>query len=559
MSTLNNRRFRVVLSLALLVVLAASTFTPGSRITAADKVLRYNFAGEINTIDPQAASYVDEVALINAAFRGLMRYDKDGNAVPMLAQEVPTKENGGISADGKVYTFKLKDWNWSDGKGKVTAGDFVYSWQRLVDPKLANAYATFFNGVILNAQEISDGKKKPSDLGVKAIDDKTFQVTLVAPKSFFLQLATLSVTYPVRKDVVEKPGLATASAWTDPANGPVVSDGPFTITKWEHQKDIVFTKNPNYSGDPAKLDSVVVSLIQEPTVAFDSYKNDELDVSNYPIIVRKNIQTDPVLGKELVEYPLLCTFALELDNTKPPFNNVKVRQAFSYAIDRDAEIKVLESGLGVVTYSWIPPGMFGYDANAGKQYAFNPDKAKQLLAEAGYPDGKGFPTVPYNYISTTSNQRRAEWTQAQLLTILNVNVTLNPMDAAAYEQVTTDPKVKISGMERGGWCVDYPHPQDWFTTVFVNGKEGNGNNLSGFSDPAWEKLSVAADAEIDQTKALADYIALQNKLIDEAPVVFMYNNLGTELVKPRVKGLIPTSIDGGYPGSQFWESIDIQQ
>jgi oligopeptide transport system substrate-binding protein len=558
MSKFNSRYTRVILSLALLVMLAASTFVPGSRITAAAKVLRYNFGGEPATLDPQAASYTDQVAIINAMFRGLLRYDKNLNPAPMVAKEVPTKENGDISADGKVYTFKLNDWNWSDGK-KVTAGDFVYAWQRLIDPKLANAYGTFFDGIILNAHEIIAGTKKPTDLGVKAVDDKTFQVTLVAPKSFFLQLATLWCTYPVRKDVVEKTGLATTSSWTDPANGPVIGDGPFTLTAWDHNKQITLSKNANYSGDAAKLDEIDIEMITEPTVALASYQNDELDIAGYPLVERKNIQADPVLGKQVIDTPQLCTWTLALDNTAAPFNNVKVRQAFSYAIDRQTLVNVIQNGLGIVTYSWIPPGMFGYDATAGQQYAFNPDKAKQLLAEAGFPDGKGFPTVPYNYVSSSTNQRRAEWFQAQLLNVLNVNITLNPMEAAAYEQATTDPKVKITGMGRYGWCADFPHPEDWFTTVFANGKDGNGNNITGYSNPTWEKASTAADAELDQTKALADYKDVQNQLINDAPVVFLYNDISTTLVKPRVLGLISTPQDGGFNGSLFWEQIDIQQ
>ncbi len=555
------RALHLLLPVVMLVAVIAPANASFASVNqaAAKKVLHYNIAGEPDTLDPQVDNYTDSVQVGLALFRGLLTVDAKGAPIPSIAKEVPTIANGDISADGTVYTFKLRDWKWSDGKGNVTAGDFVYSWQRLVDPTMANPYASFFNGVVKNATEISQNTMKPTDLGVKAVDDHTFQVTLVQPKSFFLSLVTLYMTYPVRKDVVERSGLPTASAWTDPANGPVVGDGPFTITSWDHQNSIVLTKNPNFSGTPAKLDEIDIDEGTDLAVAFASYKNNELDVTPFPTVELKNIQKDPTLGKELRMTPQLCTFALDMDNTQKPFSDKNVRLAFAHALDRQSIVDVVNQGAGVVAYSWLPPGIFGYDPTAGKDLEFDPTVAKKYLADAGYPNGQGFPPVNFNYPASTNGQRRAEWYQAELEKNLGVTINLNPMEVSAYEAATSDPKVKISGIEQAGWCTDYPHPQDWFTVIFVNGANGNGNNIPGYNNPDFEKASLAADAEVDQTKALAAYQALQKMFLADVPIVPVYNIVQPTLVKPYVTGLVSTPLDGGYDGSWFWEQIDLSK
>jgi oligopeptide transport system substrate-binding protein len=560
MSILNNRYSRIALTLFLAVALLAVSFGSYAGVQAQGKVLRYSLFGEPDTIDPQGANYTDQVAWVNALWRGLLRYDvkADGSVQPMIAKEVPTKENKGISADGKTYTFHLNDWKWSDGKGVVTAGDFVYSWQRLVDPAFASAYGNIFNGVIQNAQEIQDGKAKPDTLGVKAVDDKTLEVTLTRPLGFFNQMAALWFSFPVRKDNVERSGLSTPAAWTDPANGAVVGTGPFIITKWEHGTSMTFEKNPNYSGDAAKLDKIEITLQDDPAVQYSSYQAGQLDVAGIPLSEVKNAQADAKMSKEFKKYTTYCTWYLRMDNTKPPFDNVKVRQAFEYAIDRDTFINVINSGIGKKTFQLLPPGMFGYDPELGKEFDFNPAKAKAALADAGYPDGKGFPKVPYNYVAGANNQRRAEWFQAQLKQVLNIDVDLQPMEGAAYQNATSQLKEKIPGIGRSGWCTDYVHPADWFGVVFKYGTNGNASDISGFKDAEFDKLSDEADGEPDVAKAEALYKNLGKVMLAKAPVVFLYNDESFHVEKPNVVGLLSVPVDGGAPGMIDWEAVDIK-
>jgi oligopeptide transport system substrate-binding protein len=201
--------------------------------------------------------------------------------------------------------------------------------------------------------------------------------------------------------------------------------------------------------------------------------------------------------------------------------------------------------------------MLGYDAQAGSEFEFNPTKAKQLLADAGYPNGQGFPTVPYNYVAGANGQRYGEWMQAQLLQILNVNIELQPMENAQYQKATSEPTNKIPGIGRSGWCSDYNYPSDWLGLVFKSGgPAGNPNNIPGFNDPAYDKLSDAADAEIDPAKAAAAYKAAQKELIAQAPVVFSGVSLFDFMQNSKVK-LTTAPSDGGMPGSINWESVDI--
>ena len=175
------------------------------------------------------------------------------------------------------------------------------------------------------------------------------------------------------------------------------------------------------------------------------------------------------------------------------------------------------------------------------------------------PGGKGFPTVPFNYVASANNQRRAEWVQAQMLDVLGVNVSLNPMEGATYQQANSDPVKKLPGLQRLGWCADYPHPADWFGLVFKNGATGNANNVTGFKDAAFDAAVDVADAELSDTKSDELYKAVGLTLIKDAPVVFVDNLEWQFLARTsKVTGLVALPLDGGFPGSTNWEGIDVK-
>ena len=553
-------------------VLAVSAFvlplfsTATATAAQAKKVLNYDLGGEPASLDPQVASFASDIAAINGLFRGLLRYDEKGATVPSIAKEVPSVANGGVSSDGLTYTYHLRtDWKWSDGNGVVKAGDFVYAFQRLVNPKIAGGYGSFLDGLLLNADKINNTDAAKVDqalldtLGVKATDDFTVTFTLVHSASYWNQIAAMWIGDAVRKDNVERNGLDPSSgAWLDPANGPVVGSGPFTITKWDHNKTIVYSKNPNFAASQAKLDEIDFSLIQDAAVAFAGFKAGQLDVSNIPTVELNNIKQDPTLSKELLLYPNTCTYYLGMDDNVAPFNNIDVRKAFSYAIDRDTYAKVILFGLGTKWLSFLSPSIAGNDPTLGAAYDFNPDKAKAALAKAGYPDGKGFPTVSYHYRAGANGQRAADWYQAQFKKVLNVNINEDPMDSAVYSQALGSPLDKLDGMYTLGWCADYLHPSDWLLPVFgANLPTGNSTNASGYSDPAFEKLAAQADQTVDPDAALKLYGQAQSVLVNDVPVAFLYVAVSDQLVSPKVKNLKYFSLDSGFPGAWFWEDVDI--
>jgi len=563
------RAYRVMMVIAL----AALVLPMSSLISAqaqAKKVWKYQGGGEPGTLDPQIGQYTDGVAYDHALFASLLRYDVNDKLQPWMATDLATTANGGVSADGKVYTYHLKKYGWSDGNGVVQASDFVYAFQRLVNPTLAAGYGSFLDGLLLNADTINNSDPSKVNqalldtLGVKAVDASTIQFTLVHPASYWNDIVALWFSAAVRKDNVERNGpdgkpLDPASgAWLDPANGPVVGSGPFIISKMDHNKEWVFTKNPNYGGTAAKLDEIDLEIIQDQAAAFVGFKSGQLDVSSFPTAEYNNIKADPVLGKELVQYPSVTTWQLCMDNTKAPFNNLDVRLAFAYGFDRDTYLKVITQGLGTKWLSFLPPAIAGSDPNLGSAYDFNADKAKASLAKAGYPNGQGFPAVNYNYIASTNNQRRADWIQAQYKKVLNVTINENPMDSAAYEQVTSDPKNKIDGLHFCGWQADYLHPSDWLIPVYgAQLPAGNPSDGSGFHDVNYEKLATQADNTVDPAAALVLYKQAQQILIDQEPAVFLYIPLNVALVSSRVTNIPHSDLDGGEPGWYFIEDVDV--
>ncbi len=567
---MNNKRIIRLQKLVVVIALAALMIplAGANQAHAAAKVLKYWAGGEPDTIDPQVGSYTDDVAWNHAMFATLLRYDHKNTPSPYLAKEVPTTANGGINADGTVYTYHLRnDWKWSDGKGVVKAQDVVYAFQRLINPKTAGGYGGFLcqlNTIVnacLNSEDPAKVDQKALDtLGVKAVDDFTVQFTLARPVGYFNQIASLWFGSPVRKDNVERAGLADPSAWLDPANGPVVSSGPFTISKWDHNKEIVFTKNPNFGGTPAKLDEIDVSLVQDTAISYAGFKAGELDVSSFPTAEYKNIKADSVLGKQLIQYENSCSFYLAFDNTKPPFNDEKVREAFTYALDRDQYVHIIAQDIATKQLFYMPADVAGaaHDPNLGKAQDFNADKAKAALAASKYPDPATFPAVNFNYGAGANGQRRADYLQAQFQKILGITIVENPMDAAVYQAATSDPINKLAGMEVAGWCSDYLHPSDWLYPVFGSGgKAGNATNLSGFNSAEFDTAAQKADAEPDPAKAAALYKNAESVLVNSFAVAFLENTITVLLVNPKVTNLPQSSLDGGYPGSFWFEEVDI--
>jgi oligopeptide transport system substrate-binding protein len=530
----------------------------GTAANAKPGILRMNAGAEEDNYDPQQASFLGEIQWILLNWQPLMSFDQEMKPIPGAAESYE------VSADGKTYTFKLRpDSKYSNGD-PLTAADWVRAWQRLADPELAGEYQFIACDIIKGYSEYSastcQGKTMTETLaldlpalregvGVKAVDDNTLAIELVNPAPYFLSIAALWVSVPVREADAENVANLSQAV---PEN--YIGNGPFKLV--EHERDVKATweVNENYKGpfEGMKLKGIEMSMIIESQVAFQAYKNGELDTIGLAAEDRTAAEADPVLSKEIIDVPGQCTFYLGMHNQKAPFDNQKVRQAFAQAVDREAYVRDVLQGLGKPTQSFIPPGFPGYEAS--DLWPFDATKAKALLAEAGFANGAGLPEIKLTYSASARNKVRFEWLANQIKQNLGVDTVLDPVDPTVYtgltKDISTTPLLYILG-----WCADFPDPQNWLTAVFKTG--GSQASRLGFSNEAYDKLVTEADVEQDATKRAQLYSEAQKLLIEQAPVAFLYNDANKALVKPYVKGIKTIPLDF-FPGFYVMNQISVE-
>jgi oligopeptide transport system substrate-binding protein len=520
--------------------------TSASSGGAASGVLRVAQTSWPDTMDPQDSSVANEIAVEILNYEGLTRFDKDLKTVPAAAEKWDSNQ------DATEFTFHLRDGlKYSDGSPLV-AQDFVNAVYRSLDPRgtIGDYQGTFFMvkgaDAILNTAVPTDEAKVPDlfkQLGVTAPDDKTIKFELSQPTPYFPTLAALWVIFPAKQALVEKGG----DQWYEDAANQV-GNGPFQITKIDQSANLIeFAPNPNYWAGAPKLPGVEFKFIQDLSVALQAYKNNEVDI----IVPDPNdvpaIKADATLGKEYIDPLGACTESYELNNTKPPFDNKKVRQAFATGFDRESYIRDALKDTSAKTLTWIPPGYPGFDKSENR-WDYSPDKAKQLLAEAGFPNGQGLPEVKISYNSDTpANQARIEYIIQMYQKSLGVTLVPDPIEGKTLnslrKDVTTAPQI-VSG---GGWCADYPDPQDWLS-IFWHSRSQFAKNI-GYHNAEADKLMDQADIETDPAKRMALYDQVQKIIIDDVPYIIRSTSKGTFLVKPYVKGLEITPQDSNtYPG-----------
>lgn len=522
---------------------------------------RANIGGDPPSLDPNATAWDQSIAVVSLVFRGLIKFKQDLTLEPAVAKEVPSLANGGISADGKTYTLKLRnDVKWSDGK-TVAAKDFEYGVKRMLDPKLAADYASFYYSM-KGAKEYNtalgtkDQPKTPDAaamsalrdaVGVKATDDTTLVFTLNEPRASFLQLLALWPVYPARQDIIEAKG----DKWhTDPAS--FIGNGPFKMTEYVPKDHITLVPNENYYGTKPTLKKITLLMGTDAAANYAAYLNGEREVTAVPAANIPVVLADPALKEQVVRGPRLATFALQFNNQRAPFDNPKVRQALSKGVDRQTYIEKIRRGVGKPATSWIPPGMPGHQPDLGKEFAFDPSKAKKELADAGFPDGKGLPPIAMQFANTGANQQIAEFVQAQFKDNMGIDLKLEPMDPPELSKLVSGNRHHLAF---AGWGADYPDPDNWLPELFGTGA---GNNHSQYSNPKFDALVKQAAAEPDEKKRLDMWAQAQKMMVEDAPVIFLFHDERFILVKPYVKGLKITGIDtNALTGNWYLEEISL--
>jgi oligopeptide transport system substrate-binding protein len=450
------------------------------------------FGSEPNTIDPALNSAVDGAIYLSHAFEGLYKYVDNGQgraqAAPGQAAGAPQKT---VNDDGTVvYVYTLRDnLKWSDGKA-LTAADFVYSWQRLVDPSTAADYSYMID-MVQNANEIMAGEKDKSELGIRALDDKTLEISLTYDCPFFDEIACFPATFPVRQDIIESAG----DQWTF-SHSTYISNGPYRLKEWVHNSYLLFEKNPNYYAPVADgPENLRFALMDDDNAMLAGFRSGELDfIENIPVDEIPRLLASGEL--KIADY--LGTYYVSLNTQRPPFTDARIRKAFTLAIDRTHIINQITRTGEKPASGFVPSGTgdaapgSDFRQTGGDYYSISPSdyeknvaEAQRLLAEAGYPGGAGFPVVEYIYNTNDRHQAIAEALQDMWRTTLGVTVTLSNQDWAVFLDTR---KVGNYSLARDGWIGDYNDPIN-FLDMFLT---GGGNNNSQYVNPEYDRLIAAA-------------------------------------------------------------------
>lgn len=456
-------------------------------------------------------------------FAGLMRFTPDFVAVPWLAEKVES------NAEGSVWTFRLrKDAKWSNGD-PVTAHDFAWSWKRQLDPATAAPYSAFLydlkNGEAFNKGQVKD----PNEVGVKALDDHTLQATLEGPRSYFPALVGYFAALPAHRPSVEKHG----EKWTEPAN--IVTNGPWVLESWDHNKQFTLKKNPHYfDRDKITLERVINPIIPRAS-GFLPYENNEVDYALVPQGDLRRLQADPRVSKEVTRYFFPGTFYLVPQVTKPPFDNLKVRQAMSHAIDRKIIAERVSQGFGIPAHAMTPPGIPGYfDDEALKQVQrFDPKLAMESLKGTPYEGGKNWPKIVMSMRDEPyAAKPMAEGVQAMLREVLNMPTELEVLEPRVFRERLWKQDLQLVWIR---WFQDFPDPHNEYFDTFY-GKRTTGKRQAWANDE-FDDLISKARGELDTAKRLAMYRKAEEVLqkdVGYIPVVWTVRYVA---FKPWVKGL----------------------
>lgn len=513
---------------------ATAAEVPAGVQLAEKQTLVRNNGSEVQSLDPHKIEGVPESNINRDLFEGLLISDVDGKPSPGVAEKWENK-------DFKVWTFHLrKDAKWSDGS-PVTAQDFVYSWQRLANPNTASPYSSYLQyGHIVNIDDIIAGKKPVTDLGVKAIDDHTFEVTLSEPVPYFYKLLVHSSVSPVPKAVVEKFG----DKWTQPAN--IVSNGSYKLKDWVVNERIVLERNTNY-WDNAKtvINQVTYLPISSEVTDVNRYRSGEIDMTynNMPIELFQKLKKE--IPNEVHVDPYLCTYYYEINNQKPPFNDVRVRTALKMALDRDIIVNKVKNQGDLPAYSFTPPYTDGAKLVEPEWFKWSQDKrneeAKKLLSEAGFTAEKPL-TFDLLYNTSDLHKKLAIAAASIWKKNLGANVKLENQEWKTFLDTRHQGNYDVS---RAGWCADYNEPTSFLNMVLSD----SSNNTVHYKSAAFDKLIADTLKVTDEAQRSELYSKAEQQLDKDSAIVPVYYYVNARLVKPWV---------GGYSGKDPMDNIHVK-
>jgi oligopeptide transport system substrate-binding protein len=495
---------------------------------AADQVVRLP-EGEPTDFDPGVTSGGKGLEMIQNLFEGLVFIDqRDGSLQMGVAEAMDVNE------EQTEFTFTVRDGvTWSDGT-PLNANDFEWSWKRVLIPETKSEYTTALYP-IKNAAQIDAGDLPIDDLGVKATDEKTLVVTLEGPTPFFPLLAATWTYYPVPKHTVEEFG----EAWVEAGN--MVSNGPYVLTDWAHDQSMTLELNEAYYGEKPTITRADYTLFADPVAqALVAFEADELDQAQVAGADLDRVKNDPVLGPLMQVFPRSGTQFIVCDTTNSPTDDVRVRQALAMAIQHDALANGVLKGEFSPALTILPPDIPGHNPDAA--LGEDAEQAKQLLADAGYPNGEGFPELLLTYTSTSTQEKKsAEYLQGIWKQSLGINVKLDPLEDKAFDDWFNSRTDQPFNLMLSFWGSDWGDPANWHNQLFDSKADFYHSHWKNDEfDTLVREAVVMGDAE----ERIAKYEQAEMLLNQDASLIPLFNLNRIYVVKPYVQGIVHYPILG---------------
>ena len=460
--------------------------------------------GEILTLDP-ALFWGSAGGIPGSIFSGLVALDRDLEVFPDLA------ESWTVNADGTVYTFQLREGlRFHDGRA-VTAQDVKYSWERAADPETESPTARTYLGDIVGVKEKLDGKAREIS-GVQVIDNLSLRVTIDGPKPYFLGKLAYPTSY-----IVDQANVRSGKTWTERANG----TGPFKLKEWVEDEILILERNDLYYRGVAKLAHVVYQLFAGDPMML--YEQGKIDVTGVGLSdIERVLDPANLLNRELIVTPLLCTSYPAVNVTMPPFDDAKVRQAFALALDVDRWIEVTVKGVLDRAAGILPPGLLGYNEDL-KPVPFDPDMAKQLIADSKYGSVDNLPQVTGFDLNDAF---LSMWLNNLGVEVQNIEIE----ELQEYFDLRGQKRIPV---EDTNWCADYPDPQNFLQVLFQT--DSKGNHLA-YSNPEVDAALKLAAVERDEAARVAMYQDIEGTILNDWVAVPLAHFKSYTLVKAYVQG-----------------------
>lgn len=502
---------------------------PETEKAAREGILLKGNGTEPKGLDPHLVTGVPEGAIIGALLEGLIARHPTNDLEPEPGMAESWEHNGDFS----VWTFRLRDAKWSNGD-PVLASDFVFSWQRILSPALGAEYAPMLY-VIENAEAFNMGEIEDfGQVGVKALDDKTLQVTLQGSTPHFLSMIKHTSYLPVNPRVVEEHGGMTdrQSGWSTLEN--YVVNGPFRLKSWVTNQLIEVERNPEYwDAETVRLNGIRFYPIDNANTEETMFRNNRLHLTN-TVNPDKIPYFGEIMPDRLTISPYLGSYFYRLNVTREPFTDVRVRRALALALDKQLIVERVTKGGQAAATGLVPEGIPGYIASTTVQY--DPDEARRLLAEAGYPGGEGFPEVELMINTSEAHRKIAEAIQALWKRELGIQVGIYNQEWKVYLDSQSNLDYDIS---RAGWIGDFVYPST-FTEMFTT---GNGNNDTGWSNARYDRLVAQARMADSEEERMALFRETEEILLAEMPIIPIYWYTRVFLKDPQVQGWHPKLLD----------------